>query len=77
LDAALERALLAKMRELSEAQRTNLFEGYGPLSSFAAKIDVAYALNIFDGALYADLIVIRMLSNDADDITLANKALAG
>ena len=63
LDAALERALLAKMRELSEAQRTNLFEGYGPLSSFAAKIDVAYALNIFDGALYADLIVIRKIRN--------------
>ena len=63
LDAALERALLAKMRKLSEAQRTNLFDGYGPLSSFAAKIDVAYALNIFDDALYADLTVIRKIRN--------------
>ena len=63
LDAALERALLAKMRELSEAQRTNLFDGYSSLSSFAAKIDVAYALNIFDDALYDDLIVIRKIRN--------------
>ena len=63
LDAALERALLAKMRKLSEAQRTTLFDGYGPLSSFAAKIDVGYALNIFDDALYADLTVIRKIRN--------------
>jgi len=63
LDAALEGALLAKMRKLSEAQRTNLFDGYGPLSSFAAKIDVGYALNNFDDALYADLTVIRKIRN--------------
>jgi hypothetical protein len=63
LDVALERALLTKMRELSPAQRTNLFDGYGPLSSFAAKIDVAYALSIFDDAVYTDLTVIRKIRN--------------
>jgi hypothetical protein len=64
LEAAVERGLLIKMRPLSKTRRANLFEGYGPLASFAGKIDIAYALGIFDDETYADLKVIKRIRNE-------------
>jgi hypothetical protein len=55
LDYALEVALLSRMRPLSHGQSKRLFEGYGPLATFSAKIDLGYALSIFDEKLYSDL----------------------
>jgi DNA-binding MltR family transcriptional regulator len=85
LDTALKVALLSKMRPLSNKAKENLFEGYGPLASFAAKIDVAYALSVLDDGIYADLKVIKQIRNkfahpegsikqvpDFDDNVLAN-----
>jgi DNA-binding MltR family transcriptional regulator len=63
LDAALEAAILEKMRPISQRLRITLFEGYGPLASFSAKIDIAFALSIIDEAMYADLKVIKEIRN--------------
>lgn len=63
LDAALKIALLSKMRPLSKRAKENIFEGYGPLASFSAKRDMAYALSVFDEETYSDLKVIKKIRN--------------
>jgi hypothetical protein len=63
LDAALKIALLEKMRPISNRLKAKLFDGYGPLSTFSAKIDMAFAFSILDEDLYADLQVIREVRN--------------
>jgi len=63
LDIALKIALLARMRPLGNRLTASLFDGYGPLSSFSAKIDLAFALSIFDENLYSDLKIIKEVRN--------------
>jgi DNA-binding MltR family transcriptional regulator len=41
--------------------KQRLFDGYGPLSSFSAKIDLSYALQILNKDQYDDLTVIRRI----------------
>jgi len=60
LDEALEGALLTKMRPLSRDMKDRLFDGYGPLANFAAKIDLAFALEIITKDLYD---VLRTVNN--------------
>jgi hypothetical protein len=55
LDNSLRAALLTKMRPLSRHMRDRLFEGYGPLATVAAKIDLAYALEIIPKEIYDQL----------------------
>lgn len=55
LDNALELILLAKMHRLSRDIKDRIFDGCGPLSTFAAKIDIAYALKIIPQELYESL----------------------
>ena len=57
------RALITKMRALSRTMHKRLFDGYGPLSSFSGKIDVAYALGIVTKETYEDLTIIRRVRN--------------
>src|SRR6202171_251112 len=63
IEEQLLRALLTKMRPLSGEMRKRLFDGYGPLSSFSAKIDLSYALQIINKDQYDDLTVIRRIRN--------------
>jgi DNA-binding MltR family transcriptional regulator len=63
IEEQLLRALLTKMRRLSRDMHKRLFDGYGPLSSFSGKIDVAYALHIITKEIYDDLTTIRRLRN--------------
>jgi DNA-binding MltR family transcriptional regulator len=64
LDTALKKALLEKMRPtISNRLKASLFEGYGPLSTFGAKIDMAFALSILDEDLYSNLKVIKEIRN--------------
>ncbi len=42
-----------------------LFRPYAPLSSFSAKIQLAYAYGLIDAEDYADLNIIRKIRNDA------------
>lgn len=57
------RVLLYKMRKLSNNVRVRIFEGYGPLSELAAKIDIAYAFELIDDGLLADLRVLKDIRN--------------
>jgi hypothetical protein len=54
----LETALLGSMRRLSKTAHDDMFAGYGPLASFSAKIEVAYAIKIIGADLIGDLVVI-------------------
>jgi DNA-binding MltR family transcriptional regulator len=63
IEEQLLRALLTKMRPLSGEMKKRLFDGYGPLSSFSAKIDLSYALQIINKDQYDDLTVIRRIRN--------------
>jgi DNA-binding MltR family transcriptional regulator len=57
-------AILTKMRDdLSAKLRERLFRGYGPLSTFSAKIDFAYAFSIVETDIYNDLRAIKDIRN--------------
>jgi hypothetical protein len=55
MDERLEGALLSKLRPLSREMKGRIFDGYGPLANFAAKIDMAYALEIISKEIYDTL----------------------
>jgi DNA-binding MltR family transcriptional regulator len=61
---SLKKAILTKMRRISRVLETRLFEGYGPISSFSAKIDIAYALDIITEAIFDDLKTIKDIRNE-------------
>ena len=63
LDKALKEALLTRMRPLDKRLEASLFENYGPLATFSVKIDIAYALSIFDADMHHNLSVIRRIRN--------------
>jgi DNA-binding MltR family transcriptional regulator len=63
LDAEFERALKVIMRPLNSEMRSRLFDGYGPLSSFSSKVDLAYALNITTDNVHANLVIIKSIRN--------------
>ncbi len=60
---ALQECVQGCMRPLTSRMRARLFEGYGPISSMAAKTDIAYALNLLTDEEYADLQIIRKIRN--------------
>src|SRR5688572_12782355 len=59
----LQGALEGSMRELSSRHKDRLFSGYGPLSTFSAKIDVAFAFNLFGEETFNDLRAIKDIRN--------------
>lgn len=63
LEDWLERALKVNMRELSATVTNRIFAGYGPLSTFAAKIDIAFAIRVIDEAVYNDMRAIKDIRN--------------
>jgi DNA-binding MltR family transcriptional regulator len=62
VDDGLQQLLLTKMRTLSNNKANRIFNG--PLRSFTAKIDVAYAFELIDDELYDDLTTIRDIRNE-------------
>jgi hypothetical protein len=52
------------MRSLTKKEQARLFRGYGPLSSFAAKTDLAYALKMIPKSMFDALNIIRRLRNE-------------
>jgi DNA-binding MltR family transcriptional regulator len=64
LEQLLELALLANMRELSNRLAERLFSGYGPLSTFSAKIDIAYAFQIIPDDMLGDFRTIKDIRNE-------------
>jgi DNA-binding MltR family transcriptional regulator len=63
IDDDLQKLLLTAMRELSSKMVDRLFDGYGPLKDFAAKIDVAFAFNLIDEKTHSDLRIIKDVRN--------------
>jgi hypothetical protein len=63
LEYQLERAIKTKMHHLNGSMNKRLFEGYGPLSTFAAKIDVAYVLDTISKDTYDELVIIKDIRN--------------
>lgn len=63
IEDELQKLLLSSMRELSSNLAERLFDGYGPLSTFAGKIDVAFALDLIDESVHRDLRVIKDIRN--------------
>jgi hypothetical protein len=59
----LEFTIKLLMRKLSDAEAERLFSGFGPLSSFSAKIEVAYALKLFERDTLRDLRAIKDIRN--------------
>ena len=64
IEEQLFEMLLTKMRPLSRKMKERLFDGYGPLSTFSAKIDLSYALQILSKSNYDDLMVVRKIRNE-------------
>jgi DNA-binding MltR family transcriptional regulator len=64
LDNQLEHVLKTAMRPLSKKMYERLFDSFGPLSSFASKIVMAYALGIITSEIYDELEKIRHIRNE-------------
>src|SRR5262249_42004429 len=63
LDSHLERVLKKAMKPLPKKTYERIFETFGPLSSFASKILIAYAFGIISAEIYEKLEKIRKLRN--------------
>jgi DNA-binding MltR family transcriptional regulator len=67
MDATLERLLLARFAS-GIKQRPKLikplFEGFGPLSTFSARINVSYAIDLLEDWMASDLDLIRRIRNE-------------
>jgi DNA-binding MltR family transcriptional regulator len=63
VEEGLQILLLMKMRRLSNAEAEHFFGNYGPVGTFAAKIDIPYAFELIDNDLYNDLKVIKAIRN--------------
>jgi DNA-binding MltR family transcriptional regulator len=63
IDEAIENALTRRMVALTPTEREQIFQGTGPLSSFSAKINIAYAFKIFGKMTKRDLHYIREVRN--------------
>jgi hypothetical protein len=59
----LERCLLLAFRPLNKELKNRLFGAYGPVGTFAAKIDIAYALGITTEAIHIELNKMRRIRN--------------
>jgi hypothetical protein len=64
LEYDLERSIKWKLRPLNKEMRKRLFEAYGPLSTFAAKIDFAYGLDITTDAIHKELNTMKKIRNN-------------
>ena len=63
LEGALQDAILRKFRDLDDNERKEIFETDSVLSTFSAKIKIAYALNICGPSTRDDLDCIRAIRN--------------
>jgi len=63
LETYIRNAVTLKMPNIHKKLEKTLFEGYGPLSTFRSKIDLAYALEIFYEEQHDDAQSIRKIRN--------------
>jgi hypothetical protein len=65
LDDAVMLCLRSRMRRLTPTETYQLFEESGPLSSFAARIDMAYAFSLIGKKTSEALHIIRLMRDSA------------
>jgi hypothetical protein len=63
IEELLEIVILNRLRPLSSDKHRNLFAGSSPLSTFAAKIDIAYAIGVINELTHIQLHLIRRVRN--------------
>jgi len=63
LEDSLEKSIRLRMPFLSNTLAECLFEGYGPLSSFSAKIDIAFSFHYITQSVRQDMHAMRTLRN--------------
>lgn len=63
LDHELERSIKKKLRPLNAKMSKRLFRGYGPLSTFSSRVDMAFALGITTPEIHRELNKIRAIRN--------------
>lgn len=63
LEYDLERCLLRTFQPLNKGMNKRLFGAYGPAGTFAAKIDLAFALGIITQAVHDELNKMRKIRN--------------
>lgn len=63
LELGLERIIKKAMLRLPRDLDNKLFKGYGPLSSFSAKIDIAYSLKYISNDYHRTLHAVREVRN--------------
>jgi DNA-binding MltR family transcriptional regulator len=66
LGATYLETLLGKLlrTKFVQSPSTEMFSGHGLLASFSSRVDIAYALGLFDEDVYRDLNLIRRIRND-------------
>lgn len=63
LDQTLEQAITTKFVHLNSDMRKRLYGERGPVGTFSAKIDLGFALGLFDSDTYKRLSAIRQVRN--------------
>lgn len=63
VETALEDCILSKLRPLSAVERAELFDGDGPIATFAAKVKLGYALSLYGPPARDDLMRIKNIRN--------------
>jgi DNA-binding MltR family transcriptional regulator len=62
LDELMEKLLKARFVS-TKSKSDDIFEGYGPLSSFSAKIEIAHRLGLVSKRMRSDLQIVRKVRN--------------
>lgn len=64
LDHFIGLAITSRLRPISRTLQDKLFEGSGPFATFSAKINVGFALSLYEDEARHDLHLIRDIRND-------------
>src|SRR5690606_22018782 len=81
LDTFLQMLITSIMPNLNSALTEKMFSGYGPFSSFSAKIDSAYAMGLIDKEMHTEMHIVRNIRNkfshpkDFKPVTFEDKSL--
>ena len=59
----LQKLILHSTRPISNTITAKIYDGYGPLSQFSPKIEIAYIFELIDEATYNDLRAIKDIRN--------------
>lgn len=63
LEGLLEEVIKEQLVSLSKTMTERIFEGYGPLATFAAKIDIAFALGLASDQMRTEMNNIKDIRN--------------